>query len=278
MKNQTNQSDQPEKIPFIERLIFARRPLVLFIFLMLTVFFGYQAFQLRPVASFERMIPTYHEYIKNAYKHSDELRGLSNTIKIVVETTRGDIFTREYMLTLRDINDAVFFVNGVDRQNMESLWSSAVRYTEVTEEGFSGGPVMPEGFDGSDAMMARLKNNIQRSGRIGSMVANDFKSTALNVPLYELDPKTGEKLDYQKFSHALENEVRGKFQDDTIKIHITGFAKVAGDLIDGETRVGLFFLAAFLILLGLLWVNSRCWRSTAMRAISSIVAVIWQMG
>lgn len=278
MEKQIQQSVQPEKIPFIERLVFGRRPLLLFVFLVLSLFFGYQASQLRPVASFERMIPVYHEYIKNALKHNDELRGLSNSIKIVVETTEGDIFTKAYMLTLRDIHDAVFFVNGVNRQDMESLWAPGVRYTEVTEEGFSGDTVMPTGFDGSPEMLAELKKNIQLSGRIGSMVANDFKSTALNVPLYEYDPETKAKLDYQKFSHALEKEVREKFENDKIKIHITGFAKVVGDLIDGETRVGLFFLAAFVILLGLLWYNSRCWRSTLIRAVSSIVAVIWQMG
>jgi len=278
MEKHSPSSAQPEKVPFVERLVFGNRPLLLLIFLLVTIFFGYQALQLKPVASFERMIPVYHDFIKNAYKHSDELSGLSNSVRIVVETTDGDIFTEDYMMTLRDIHDAVFFVNGVDRQNMESLWASGVRYVMVTEEGFTGDTVMPTGFDGSPAMLVELKKNIQRSGRIGSMVANDFKSTALNVPLYELDPKTGEKLDYQKFSHDLETQVRKKFENDKIKIHITGFAKVVGDLIDGMTRVGLFFLASFLILLGLLWFNSRCWRSTVMRAISSIVAVVWQMG
>ncbi|MCF6265410.1 MAG: MMPL family transporter [Desulfuromusa sp.] len=278
MKNNKDQSTPQEKIPFIEKLLFSNRPLILIIFFVLTLFFGYQALQLRPVASFERMIPVYHDFIKNAFKHNKDLKGLSNTVRIVVEATDGDIFTKEYMMTLRDIHDAVFFVNGVDRQSLKSLWASRVRYSEVTEEGFAGDTVMPTGFDGSSQMLSTLRKNIYRSGTIGSLVANDFKSTALTFSLYDLDPKTGKPLDYQKFSHAIEKEVRDKFRNDKIKIHIIGFAKIVGDLIDGASLIGLFFLIAFVILLGLLWLNSRCWRSTAMRAISSVVAVVWQMG
>ena len=278
MKKQIDTAGQKEKIPFIERLIFSNRLTIIFIFFALTVFFGYHMLQLRPTASFERMIPVYHEFIKNSFKHADELKGLSNTLRIVVETTDDDIFTKDYMLTLRDIHDTVFFVNGVDRQNLKSLWASAVRYTEVTEEGFQGDTVMPDEFDGSPAALAELEKNIHRSGQIGSLVANDFKSTAIIVPLYEYDPVTNELLDYRKLSSDIEEQIRGKFQNDKIKIHIVGFAKIVGDLIDGMSLVGLFFLAAFLILLSLLWWNSGCWRSTAMRGVSSIIAVIWQMG
>lgn len=48
--------------------------------------------------------------------------------------------------------------------------------------------------------------------------------------------------------------------------------------VDGSTRVLLFFIIAFSVLLFLLWFNCRCIKSTAMRAISSIAAVIWQLG
>ena len=276
--NNQNETTQNEKIPLLERLIFGNRLLVILVFSVLTLFFGYHMLQLRPVASFNRMIPTYHEFIKNAFRHSDDLKGMANTVRIVVETTDDDIFTGEYMLTLRDIHDAVFFVNGVDRANMLSLWAMAVRYTEVTEDGFRGAPVMPDKFDGSPEKIAELRKNVMISGLTGSMVANDFKSTAIIAPLFEYDPITNELLDYQKFSRALEKEVREKFENDKIKIHIVGFAKIVGDLIDGEARVGLFFLVAFLILLGLLWFNSRCLRSTLLRGLSSSVAVIWQMG
>ncbi|RRJ82404.1 efflux RND transporter permease subunit [Aestuariirhabdus litorea] len=278
MKHNNTLASSTDNAPLIERLVFGNRPLVLIIFALLTLYFGYHVMQMRPVASFERMIPIYHEYIQANQKHSDKLKGLSNTVRIVVETTEGDIFTKEYIETLREVHDATFFLRGVDRQNMISLWASAVRYTEVTEEGFTGDTVMPNGFDGSEASLQQLKKNIQTAGLVGSMVANDFKSTTLIVPLVEYDTEAKKPLDYHEFSGALEEQIRDRFQNEKIKIRIIGFAKLVGDLIDGAILVGFFFLIAFVILLALLWVNSRCWRSTLSRAVSSIIAVVLQMG
>ena len=38
------------------------------------------------------------------------------------------------METLRQIHDEVFYIHGVDRSSMKSLWSPSVRWTEVTEK------------------------------------------------------------------------------------------------------------------------------------------------
>src|SRR5690606_36375339 len=64
-----------------------------------------------------------------------------NSIRIAVAIKDGDIFSTEYMETLKRVNDEVFFLPGVDRANLRSLWTPNVRWTEVTEYGFDGGPV-----------------------------------------------------------------------------------------------------------------------------------------
>ncbi len=262
---------------FLERYLFGHRVPVLVFFLVVTLVLGYQMVQLRTEASFLRMIPIYHPFIRNYLDHQDDLKGLGNVVRIAVETTRGDIFSAAYLQTLQEMNDEVFFIPGVDRAGLKSLWTPQTRWTEVTAEGFEGGPVIPDTYDGSPESLEQVRRNVMRSGEIGSLVANNFKSSIIRAPLMEIDPETGEPLDYRKFSAHLER-VRDKFQSDSIKIHITGFAKIVGDLIDGATRVLLFFAIAFIILLLLLLYNSRCWRSTIVRALSSLVAVIWQMG
>jgi hypothetical protein len=116
-----------------------------------------------------------------------------------------------------------------------------------------------------------------RSGEIGKLVANNFKSSIVVAPLLDVDPKTGKPLDYWQLSRDLET-IRDKYQKGPIKIHIVGFAKIVGDLIEGANRVGLFFVFAFVLLLAILYYNSKCWRSTCVRGASSIIAVIWQLG
>ncbi|MCV5755292.1 hypothetical protein OFN51_41470, partial [Escherichia coli] len=76
------------------------------------------------------------------------------------------------MDTLRRINDEVYLLPGVDRAYMKSLYMSAVRWVAVTDQGLDGGPVMPDGFDGSPAKLAELRANIERSGQIGQLVAS----------------------------------------------------------------------------------------------------------
>ncbi|MFC7160147.1 efflux RND transporter permease subunit [Pseudidiomarina halophila] len=225
-----------------------------------------------------KMIPTNHPFIQNFFEHRDDLASLGNVVRIAVETTDDTIFTADFQKTLQEITDEVFFIPGVDRTGLKSLWTPNVRWSEVTEEGFVGGPVIPDNWDASEESLEQLRTNVLRSGEVGNLVANNFKSALIYVPLNEINPDTGEPLDYQAFSEELENRVREKYQSDDIKIHITGFAKIIGDLIEGAMQVGLFFLIAIIITLVMLFAYSRCWRSSFAVLGCSIIAVVWQLG
>ncbi len=269
-----------DKATFLERLIFNNRPTVILICLLVSVFLFYQALQVRPSTSFEKMIPLQHPFIQKMLEHRNDLANLGNT-----EAKDGDIFSKEYMETLRQVNDEVFYIPGVDRSGLKSLWSPSVRWTEVTEEGFAGGEVIPQTYDGSADSLDELRNNVLKSGQIGRLVANNFKSSIVDVPLLESypDPKdqgTLLKLDYRQFSHELEEKIRDKYeaQNPNVEIHIVGFAKKVGDLIDGLVMVVLFFAIAFLITLVLLVWFTRCIRSTIAVLVTTLVAVIWQLG
>ena len=139
------------------------------------------------------MIPSGHPYIQNYLEHRNDLRGLGNSLRIVVENTDGDIYDPEYLDTLRKISDELVLTPGVDRAWVKSLWTPAVRWTEVTEEGFRGGPVMPDNYDGSPTVIEQLRGNIARAGIVGSLVGNNFKSSMIVVPLLDKDPTTGER-------------------------------------------------------------------------------------
>lgn len=264
--------------PLLGTLMMRARVPLISLFAIATLFFGWQASQLKPDASFEKMLPTLHPYILNFLERQDELKGLGNSVRIIVESRQGDIFTKEYQQLLQEITDEVFYVNGVDRSAMQSLWTPNTRWMEVTEEGFVGGAVIPDDYDGSERTLAKLRENVLKSGQIGRIVANDFKSTIIVAPLVEIDPNTGERLDYAKFSQDLETMVRNKYQSEKVSIRITGFAKLIGDLIDGAALVGLFFLVAFGITAVMLFLYSRCVWLTGAALLCSTVAVVWQMG
>ena len=261
----------------LERVLFNNRAIVVVAFLLTTLILGFQASKLRLNASFERSIPTSHPYIVNYLAHKDDLQGMANVLRVVVENRHRTIFDPDYMETLRKVNDELFLLPGVDRPFLRSLWTSNTRWLGVTEDGLDGGPVIPDGFDGSPQGMEQLRANIERSGEIGQLVAPDFQSTVIMVPLLEHDPRTGLSLDYHELSTSIER-VRASYQSDGLRIHVTGFAKVAGDLIDGLRQMLFFFAVTVLIAIGILFVATRCVRSTAIVVTCSLVAVVWLLG
>lgn len=261
----------------LERLLFNNRLAVTALCLAVTVVLGFQVTKLRLNASFERMIPTQHPYIVNYFQHKADLLGLGNSIAIAVETPEGTIFDPAYLETLRKINDEVFFIPGVDRGGMKSLWTPTTRWAEVTEDGLTGGPVIPDTYDGSAASVEMVRANALRSGEIGQLVANNFKSSIIFSPLMEIDTETGKPLDYRKLSHTLE-ALRDKYSSAGIRLHITGFAKIAGDLMDGLRQVLIFFAVACLVAAAMVYWFTRCVRSTVLVVMCSLVAVAWQLG
>ncbi|MDD3444312.1 MAG: MMPL family transporter [Zavarzinia sp.] len=261
----------------IERAFFNNRMLVVLICVLLTAFLGYRSAGLSLNAAFEKMIPTGHPYIANFLENRKQLAGMGNSLRIAVETKEGTIFDAAYLETLRKLNDALFLLPGVDRPYMKSLWAPAVRWSGVTEEGLDGGPVIPDDYDASPASLDQVRLNVERSGEIGQLIAADYRSSIILVPLQERVAETGERIDYYALSEKIE-ELRRQYEGDGIVIHVTGFAKVVGDLIAGLKQVLIFFAAAIAICSAVLYWYTRCPRSTFLVVLCSLIAVVWLLG
>tara|TARA_R110002124_G_scaffold3292_7_gene22472 strand:+ start:5403 stop:7799 length:2397 start_codon:yes stop_codon:yes gene_type:complete len=265
---------------FLERLVFNHRRTVLVLCALVTLVLGFQATKIQLQAGFEKTLPKAHDYVINYQANQNDLKGLGNNLRIVVAVKEGTIFTPANLKYLEKVNDEIFFVPGVDRNGMKSLFTPNTRWRVVTEEGFEGGPVIPGDYDpDSPQSIGEIQLNMVRAGIIGDLVSNDLKSMTIIVPLLDKNPETGERLDYAELSNKLE-EVRERFTaDDPDKsIHIIGFAKLVGDLIDGLYAVMGFFAIAVVIATLLLYWYTRCIRSTVMVIAITLVAVVWQMG
>ena len=272
------QSAMQRLVDYFERGLFHNRLAVLLFFLVASIVLGIAALSLRPDASFSRMIPTGHPFIANYLKFEEVLRPQSNVLRVLVENPKGDILSKEFLETLREVNDKVFYLPGVDRGNLKSLWTPNAMWAEVTTEGLRAGRVIPDTYDGGPESLAQVRQNIQRANMIGSFVANDFKSTVIRVPLLERDPQTGEPLDYGAFTQALEKQVRDHFAAQGVNIRVIGFAQIIGDLLAAATDIAFFFAITVGLISLMLYVYCRCWRSTAVTVLTCLLTVICQLG
>ncbi|MBA5637862.1 MMPL family transporter [Duganella sp. LX20W] len=264
----------------LERLVFNNRLWMIVLCTVVTVVLGaLAATRLHLNASFEKMLPQGQPYIQNYLHNKDALRGLGNSLRVVVENPQGDIFDPRYLEALKQVNDELFLTPGVDRAWMKSMWTPSVRWNEVTEEGFQGGPVMPDGYDGSPRSVEQLKINIARSGIVGSLVGNNFKSTMIFVPLLDKDPATGKAIDYSELAHAIDKTVQARSSGAyPVRIHVIGFAELIAELLAGMAKVIMYFGVAALVATGVIFAYTRCVRSTVLVVACSLVAVLWQLG
>ncbi len=271
----------PKKTPVIdllEKLVFSQRPLVIAVFAIITALLAWSAVSgLRVDAGFSKQLPLQHEYMETFVQHYEDFGGADRVVIALVDES-GDMFNPEFFQALRQATDAVFFIPGVDRARVTSIFTPNVRYLEVTEEGIEAGDVIPADFQYTLSDLERVKENILKAGIVGRLVANDFSGAIISAQLLEVNPDTQERLDYFDVAKKLEDEVRAKIQTDNIKVRIIGFAKVVGDIKEGANRIVLFFALALLVTTFLVFIYSQSVKLTIVPLMCSIFAVIWELG
>ena len=261
----------------IARALIAWRKPIAIITTLITLLLGASAMRTHLDAGFNKLIPLRHEYMAAFLQHSTVFSGANRVLINVHWKGQGDIYNEEFLKTLRGVNDDVFFTPGVNRAQVYSLFTPNVRYIEITENGFVGEVIIPSRFTPDAEGLAQVRSNVAKSGQIGRLVSNDLKSAMVRADLLEVDPKTGERLDYHQVAQKLE-AIRAKFGSQNIEINIVGFAKVLGDVMDGLITVIGFFGLAFIITAILLWLYSRSVNLTALALVVALLPVVWLLG
>ncbi|WP_028006491.1 efflux RND transporter permease subunit [Solimonas flava] len=264
---------------FVEPLIYARRWLTFGVLLGFTIWMAWLALHLQPDAGFEKQIPLDHPYMQ-VFKRYEQAFGGANLVSIAVMRkpgAAGDIYEPGFLDTLRKVTDDVFFLPGVDRSRVTSLFTPGVRYLENVEGGFESGDVVPRDYQPTPAMLARIRANVGKAGLIGRLVSLDQRGALVVAELLEHDPSSGAKLDYREVARQLE-AIRSRYQSDTVDIRIIGFAKVVGDVGDASHEVIAFFAFALLATFFLLWIFCGSWRLALLPLFAALTAVIWELG
>jgi len=265
----------------IENLIFGNRTAVFVLLGLFTVLMGFFASRTRIDAGFLKQLPLEHSYIRTFVQYQEQFGG-ANRVVIALTVPEGNIFTPSFFKALKGVTDEVFFLPGVDRPSVTSLFTPNVRFVEIVEDGFSGGNVIPADFQPTEEGLEQVRQNIIKSGRVGQLVATDFTGAIVAAQLLEIDPATGKRLDYLEVARYLEERIRNPYvaqgSDIGLRIHIIGFARLMGDISDGALEVLAFLGISILITSILVFLYTRSFRLTLWPLVCSIIAVVWQLG
>ncbi len=262
----------------VEPPIFKTRLLTLGILVLLTLYFGFNAARIHPDAGWLKSIPLDHPYMQTFQKYYRDFGGANSVLfALIKDKGTGDIYEADFMKKMEEATNDIFFMPGVDRARVMSIFTPNVTYVENIEGGLAGSNVIPADYAPTPEMLEKVKSNVGKAQVIGRLVTEDQRGALIVSELLEYDPDTGEKLDYFQVGEYLES-LRAKYEKDGVKVHIIGFAKIVHDMTNAALQVTLFFLLALFMTGALLWAYTGNFKLAMLPMICSIVAVIWEFG
>ncbi len=201
---------------FVNRLsdvLIGQRHLLAALFTAMTLFFGWSATRVQLDPGFLKLIPIKHPYMKTMMEYLD-FSGANTLLVNLRWKGEGDIYNAKFMSGMQKITDDVFFIPGVNRTKVTSIFTPSTYYIEITEYGFDGKPVIPAEFSGEPEQLDVVRKNVALSGQIGLLVANDHKSALVRADLQDVD--TGNPAKAEAFYRAVImklDDIRGHFEN-----------------------------------------------------------------
>jgi uncharacterized protein len=270
---------QEKILAVVEPIVYGKRMLMLVLLGVLTAVFAWLAAGTRVDAGFDKSIPLDHPYMQVLKHYEDDFGGANTVLVALIQKDKSkDIYNEHFLTKLKQVTDEVFFLPGIDRSRVSSLFTPDVRFVEVVEGGFAGGNVIPAEYQPTEEYFELVRGNVGKGGHVGRYVSRDQTGAMVFSELLEIDPVSGKKLDYREVAKQLEDKIRGAYQDDQIDIHIVGFAKVIGDVTDAANEVVMYFFLALAMTFVLLILYLGSFKLSILPLVCSFIAVIWEFG
>lgn len=263
-----------------DKLISYRRFLAI-LFVAITVGLGWSASQVRLDPGFLKLIPVEHPYMETMMDYMDTFSGANRVLVSLNWQGEGDIYNKEFMNALQHATNDVFFIPGVDRTTVKSLFTPDTIYIRVTEDGFRGAPVVPKEYSATEAQLQQVQDNVGHSGQVGILVSDDHESALIKANLLPYDRSKGreaeQQVNYWQVFQELQN-IRDKYESQNIEVNVIGFSMLLGFVIKGLLGVFGFFALAFAITVVLLYLYTRSLKITVTALGVALLPVLWLIG
>jgi predicted RND superfamily exporter protein len=211
-------------IKTIENLVFSLKMPILLGLAAFTTWMAWLATGLYMDAGFEKQLPKGHEYIETFREYQTRQPGANRIIVVLRDKTGKTIWNKEFLATLNGLTQDMFYIPGVDRNTVTSLWTPNTRFFEITEEGINaenvvGSKTNPMNVgDTKDTSIDRIQTNVIRGGFVGRLVSKDFTSAMVVAELLEYDWNNRDeegkpaRLNYFQMNDRLEQTIRTRFE------------------------------------------------------------------
>jgi predicted RND superfamily exporter protein len=244
--------------------------------LLLTVFFGYHASQMKMVTVFDDLFPQKHKYIK-VHNKFRELFGGANLVSLELRVKEGDIFNTKTLQKIKRITMEIEKVPWIHPYQIVSLARRNVKDMKVSTWGMKNVPVMYPLVPKTPEELQELEDTVYHNDLLyGVMVSLDGKSTLLQA-VFIRDPRTGEDIDYKLVFDQI-NEICDRERDENTVITLSGNPILYGWVYSYFGQMKRIFALTLAIIIGLLFFYFRSVIGVIRPLISGAVSAIWGVG
>ena len=131
----------------------------------ITIFMGYWATRVQIGTRFVDFFPSYHHYVLLNNKYARSFGG-AESLQIMVRVKQGDIFNRQTLQKIQELNHEMDSLPGVNHEEVFSLASFRVSYVQALSGALVTQPYMFPDVPKTDQAYSYFKG--QRGGRIGT--------------------------------------------------------------------------------------------------------------
>mgnify|MGYP001162075261 CR=1 FL=1 len=185
------------------------------ILVAVTIFMAYWATRVQIGTRFVDFFPSYHHYVLLNNKYARSFGG-AESLQIMVRVKHGDIFNRETLLKIQQLNHEMDSLPGVNHEEVFSLASFRVSYVEALSGALVTQPYMFPDVPKTAQGIAALKANVVAHwDALRQLVSADYKSAMVTASFND------EAINYREFFQDVQQIIQ-KNQDDNHLIYVAG--------------------------------------------------------
>jgi len=255
-----------------EKIINNRVPL-LCITTLITCVAVFYAFSISFKTVYEDILPRHDAYIDTHLTYEGQYGG-PLSLKLILETEQGSIYTAKTIKKIQDITDALDATPYVNHDQVFSISSRKVRRVKIDEYGANSVPLLPKkdplpSTDNELKDFSRLVDSTP--GVLGTYVSFDKSAAYFQASLIP-----GE-IDYLKVFRYIKN-LSDQYTDESLTLHMFGQPILTGWVYTYNAEVVQILTSSFLLMLVMLWYFSKDIRMVALAGLTSLISAIWGLG
>jgi uncharacterized protein len=241
------------------------------VLLLITAFMAWNAAHIKAATKFENLFPAQHPNVR-LYNQYQRRYGGAQTLVMLMRVRNGDIFNLRFLQKIVEVQNAVNALPAVDHNEVFSLASYRIAFTEAVPGGLASECFMYPRLPVTAQQLVQLKHNVNaHRDRVMGLVTADDKG-ALVTAAFNADT-----IDYGELFSDIQAIVH-RYSDANTDIYIAGLPVIVGWGYHYFDVIAIIFLASIALMVLILYLSLGDRSSWWAPLLTGTFSALWGLG